>query len=65
MDLVCLSLIPGSLADLEVLRDEIAIVIGELLQLEENGLGLLLNGDVGVLDEILIFVEFVSVMTCS
>ena len=62
MDLVCLSLIPGSLADLEVLRDEIAIVIGELLRLEENGLGLLLNGDVGVLDEILILVEFVSVI---
>merc|ERR1719213_845655 len=83
--LECLNLlIPGSLADLEVLHDEVAIlvelsvVVGELLQLEEGGLlvgdrllkvllslclllslvdlrlGLLLNGLVGVSDEILV-----------
>merc|ERR1719502_786843 len=83
--LECLDLlIPGSLADLEVLHDEVAVlvelrvVVGELLQLEEGGLlvgdcllevllrlgallglvdlglGLLLNGGVCVLDEILI-----------
>merc|ERR1719454_2405063 len=77
-------LIPGGLADLEVLHDEIAVlvelgvVVGELLQLEKGGLlvgdcllevllglcpllslvdlrlGLLLNGGVGVRDEILV-----------
>merc|ERR1719454_664786 len=77
-------LIPGSLADLEILHDEIAVlvelsvVVGELLQLEKGGLlvgdcllevllglcpllslvdlrlGLLLNGGVGVRDEILV-----------
>merc|ERR1719460_795732 len=72
--LECLNLlIAGSLADLEVLHDEVAIlvelgvVVGELLQLEECGLlvgdcllkvllglCLLLNGGVGVLDEILV-----------
>merc|ERR1719454_943349 len=83
--LECLNLlVPGSLADLEVLHDEIAVlvelgvVVGELLQLEKGGLlvgdcllkvllglcpllglvdlrlGLLLNGGVGVSDEILV-----------
>merc|ERR1719498_2065384 len=83
--LECLDLlIPGGLADLEVLHDEVAVlvelsvVVGKLLQLEESGLlvgdgllhvllglgallglvhlglGLLLNGGVGVLDEVLV-----------
>merc|ERR1719460_3060277 len=83
--LECLNLlIPGSLADLEILHDEIAVlvelsvVVGELLQLEKGGLlvgdcllevllglypllslvdlrlGLLLDGGVGVSDEILV-----------
>merc|ERR1719454_1871980 len=60
-------LIPGGLADLEVLHDEVAVlvelgvVVGKLLQLEEGGLlvgdgllGVLLDGGVGVLDEVLV-----------